>query len=71
MYDDEVIHNMREQTKDIRRWLDHDKMEEEISAFRKAFEAYKASIGYLDHLQDTAMNPVRGVMRQNALTTAR
>ena len=71
MYEREVINRIREQIKDIRRWLDHDKMEEEISAFRKAFEAYKASIGYLDHLQDTAMNPVRGVMRQNALTTAR
>ena len=71
MYEREVINRIREQIKDIRRWLDHDKMEEEISALEKTLEEYKASIGYLDHLQDTAMNSVRGVMRQNALTTAR
>src|SRR5437867_5210007 len=43
MYERELINNMREQLKDIRRWLYYDKMEKEISAFRKTLEEYEAS----------------------------
>ncbi|OLD41166.1 MAG: hypothetical protein AUI60_02615 [Thaumarchaeota archaeon 13_1_40CM_2_39_4] len=48
MYDDEVIHNMREQTEDIRRQLYYDRVNQEISDFWKTIEEYKASIGHVD-----------------------